>query len=1023
MASGLRFDDYITTAATVTQVGVEAPVCTVPFGVITVYTDDTLTTLSSIFTDENLTTPMVNPITADGEGRFGFWGSPNAYVYTVQRPGGGPLLGTYYVYLVPLYSSSSPNVKFNLSSLVSSPSTSLTDGQQVDVANCSISGDGGGGIFIWDASSTSMADGGVVLIPSDRTVSESNVLLATGDGNTTSFSGVLSSIGAGVVPASFLVTAGGAPSAKDLGFTSLVGNGVYGTINYSTGAWSLNFSQPWSSTITYASGSYVWYSGVVWKSLSSNTNMVPPNNSSNWMFIATSSTSASIPLLGQVIQASYQYENASGRWVRQFSGNVDIRWFGANPTSDMQPGWAKCDYYSETNGLTVYIPSIGQTGWTLNTPMVVTAFKTSGDGSNYFSESSTLINFQPASITDLLAAITMPASDGYMEYIAVRCPDSLPSSPAALVSSGWIIAQWTGTGTIAGNTFTVVSTTSGALSVGQSISGAGMAPAAMGNCVITAGSGSTWTISISQTVSTPIAITSTNLPNYNAIKAGTAAWSLKAGSTLRYCRTISAKVGFLFSSNSGHIYLDECAGNALVSIYNPTNSGDYRAHWCDFTGPLLASILTGSQGIDINLEGTHIGFSPFGILQLNNTGNATNSGDIEFVLGSLEAFGEALCQFPPTSAVRLDFVGTSGVSFDAPLNLPTSLVPVPRTYTFQILGELFYLQGPEVFNAFYPGNLTPVLGAAYIGSVNVGGASNIDLDLFSGHFTLNNSNFPNASIFDPTSSLGRYDRFFQRRSEKLMLTSLAHQGNLLINPEIVSNWTAGSAGSTVTINPLATLLTGALAGFTVPRRVYEEAGPNPNVIVIQNTGGVNNPSMLLAVNSLQPVNVNRAISFSAWAAISPTGGTFSIPVVSTTGAFYGGTFTSTANAFVPTMWMGTTLAAAGKTALARINPAGTATADVIYLIAPMLCYDDIAPYSVAAGPTLQAPLSFSAGAQYTVAMLPSASWFSNGAMAFATNGRNTGEAPGAGTGCPVFVKLIGGVNTWCGVWSGIAVQA
>lgn len=60
---------------------------------------------------------------------------------------------------------------------------------------------------------------------------------------------------------------------------------------------------------------------------------------------------------------------------------------------------------------------------------------------------------------------------------------------------------------------------------------------------------------------------------------------------------------------------------------------------------------------------------------------------------------------------------------------------------------------------------------------------------------------------------------------------------------------------------------------------------------------------------------------------------------------------------------------------------------------------------------------------HTVAALPSPALYSLGTMAFATNGRNTGEAAGAGTGCPVFVKSVSGTNTWCAAWSGVAVTA
>lgn len=54
---------------------------------------------------------------------------------------------------------------------------------------------------------------------------------------------------------------------------------------------------------------------------------------------------------------------------------------------------------------------------------------------------------------------------------------------------------------------------------------------------------------------------------------------------------------------------------------------------------------------------------------------------------------------------------------------------------------------------------------------------------------------------------------------------------------------------------------------------------------------------------------------------------------------------------------------------------------------------------------------------YTVATLPSVTGSNKGAMAFASNARNTGEGAGVGTGCVVVVNNAG---TWISVWSGVA---
>lgn len=60
---------------------------------------------------------------------------------------------------------------------------------------------------------------------------------------------------------------------------------------------------------------------------------------------------------------------------------------------------------------------------------------------------------------------------------------------------------------------------------------------------------------------------------------------------------------------------------------------------------------------------------------------------------------------------------------------------------------------------------------------------------------------------------------------------------------------------------------------------------------------------------------------------------------------------------------------------------------------------------------------------YTVATLPAVVLGDVGSVAFASNGRNTGEGGGNGTGCLVQVQNKAGTATWCAIWSGVAVTA
>lgn len=912
------------------------------------------------------------------------------------------------------------------------PSSGLVSGTTATIASCNTVGDGGGGLFAWVPSSTSVPDGGVVLVPTDRTATITNLSIATGDGSTTTFSGTLTPVGSGIVLTT--LTLGG---VVDLGGGILVGNGIYGTINYATGAWTLQYVQAWNSATTYSTGARVWYNGAIWSSrVGSNVGNAPPmGNDSYWVYVCRSSSAAAVPAYGQVITASFYYATQPGRWVRQYSGGVDIRWFGATTGVDIYSAWVRADYHALQNARSVYIPSNKTAGWTLATPMNVFASHVYGDSSGFGGGSAnTLINFVPPVTSDLLTAITTVNNYGtQIENLSVKCNDTLPTfgPNSNIVTSGWIITAASFTGTISGPTLTVTAIASGTIAIGQSISGAGMAPCAVGNCLITAlGTGTggigTYTISNPQTVASPITIIATNLPNYSAFKVGTVAFSCNSESMFYNCQTNNCKIGFLFPSIYGHVYLDNCLAGGFIGVYSGVDGGDYRARWCNFTGNQFCGILAGTQGCAIELFGCHFGYGPFGIFQV---GGPSNFGPPISINTGWESLGEALAQ-TTSSNIGFSAYGSFGANmYPSILGLPTSIVPVGGTYLFQFLGTLTGFVAPQSNGVVSGsgGNGQPVLGAAYIGAINNESQySDMQLDALVGNYTI--ASFPSGynkaavSVFNPLRAQTRYDRDFQRRTEKLILPQFAPNGNLMLNPETASNWVSNSPGTNViTVVPLSTLLTGALAGYTIPQRVYEEAGPNPNVIVITNATA--NPGAKISTNSFIPANLSRSISFSGWVAAStPT--TVNVTIYGNPNNPYGHSQATTPNTFVPAQYLGITLASEADTALTAVSFGASSGSNYsVYLIAPMLCYDDLAPYSQYASATAQGPISFAPQAQYTVATLPTASWFSLGASAFATNGRNTGEAASGGTGCPVFVKMVGTTPTWCAVWSGIAVTS
>lgn len=93
--SGIRYDGSITSSARDVPFGAAAPLFTMPFAQVTVYVYGTPPlTLATLFADEALTEPILNPIATDSEGRFGFWISPGVYSYTAKSAN-GVLLGNF----------------------------------------------------------------------------------------------------------------------------------------------------------------------------------------------------------------------------------------------------------------------------------------------------------------------------------------------------------------------------------------------------------------------------------------------------------------------------------------------------------------------------------------------------------------------------------------------------------------------------------------------------------------------------------------------------------------------------------------------------------------------------------------------------------------------------------------------------------------------------------------------------------------------------------------------------------------
>jgi hypothetical protein len=92
---GVFYNSDVTTSAANVPAGASAPVLTLPGAIVTVCgypgtpaTGSPCTNKVSLFSDQFLTVPISNPITADQKGRFQFWVAPNLLSYSIQTQAG-----------------------------------------------------------------------------------------------------------------------------------------------------------------------------------------------------------------------------------------------------------------------------------------------------------------------------------------------------------------------------------------------------------------------------------------------------------------------------------------------------------------------------------------------------------------------------------------------------------------------------------------------------------------------------------------------------------------------------------------------------------------------------------------------------------------------------------------------------------------------------------------------------------------------------------------------------------------------
>ncbi len=837
----------------------------------------------------------------------------------------------------------------------------LSNNQQINVANyatpyvTSVS-DNGGGTFVWNSTSTATPDGGVTFAPTGNLTTVSGAALATGNGATKTFSGSLAN---GIVnPGSLTVTAGASTLTDDGQGHPLLNGLPAGTLNYTTGAWTLSFPSAPSGSIT----------------------------------------------------GTYQYVNSAGRWLRLFSGNVHALWFGlgaktiagSDATATIQ---AANNYaYANSLGLEISAPpgyTAIKTSYTVQfTTRYVNAMPSYGTDS---SQRGINFNFSSASTADLYPAFIASGASGQRIrgiYVVMGTTNNLFTGSLATMASNGAI-----------NT-----TTLGDLSL------------------------------------------YTTVAPYSAFAAGPVAFSLGGGSSqpvFENCGSRAGKFGLVLDSTNGHTESVDCQwSGGLAGVYVKTNSESYIFQNGGIGGQLCSVMLGdtlvaghygGISGLT-TFQNIDFGFSPYAFLQVHDyTSAVASAGGVSgtvFINCGFDAVVEEAFRLLPYAAWAPQFVNCVGPSgagtYSAANNLPAAFTMANGHATFWAwcgtIGQFKFdgfgsgvwgfsavggvLQGIMVAQAIVPGTvpLRPqeyaLFGAGLV-IVNSSGTavSNGQLDVAHPNFLNSQSRLPEAT-----------------KNVLMLPRDLAPQRNLLPNPENASNWHIQTTGNAVTVASYSTLAASLPPVNSMPPDMVQELGANPNVVQIAaGTATTANPYLNFIGNPTvvaHPTNVG--IGF--WVYVGTTNLVGVGIVIYTNSGFTTKLYQTTINLTSGAGWYKVLFygqnayqnSGSGADNYYRVTLSGSSlgAGNSIYVAGLMAFTDEVAPYNPYNGPTLSAPLGH---AGYASASLPAAANFPVGAQTFCTNGRNTGEGAGAGTGCPVFVKSISGTNTWCAVWSGVAV--
>jgi hypothetical protein len=357
---------------------------------------------------------------------------------------------------------------------------------------------------------------------------------------------------------------------------------------------------------------------------------------------------------------------------------------------------------------------------------------------------------------------------------------------------------------------------------------------------------------------------------YDMFAVGTVAIEVAGASTpvFRNVATSNIKVGLLLNSTNGHITTYDSKWSGLIGVYCRRNSEDYYFHGGSisgaFCGFMLGIINTSNHygGAALRMTRVHMGFSPYGFYQVKDTNDYDSIANCGGIYGAFETvrfeqIGEACIKLLPKSLSSgyysgmgfgwspIDYTGDSGRwQYSLPDDLMAQADKQKYAVYFGKINKKLIIDnwdGGDVKKSSASG----AIGTAFIDHI---ATDDIMLD----------------GLGDPNLITIRR----KRESASITLTTpkavedviharaynpISH-GQLVKNPEVISNWTVTNGGTLSIITDLTQLPIG------LSSEAISYLGENVKILKIT-PDGINSPNISLPFLPPTIADIGREIGY------------------------------------------------------------------------------------------------------------------------------------------------------------------